>query len=219
MKNSLLIVLLFCSIAANAQFVTGQKLITGNINLSNNKISYSNGDEGENGYASGTISLLRFTTPTLLKGFGISYNYNDNHNTISDIFYQNSIGAFYAVTKLQPLVKKFYLTYGGNLNGSYRFGKSGSAVNYSKIKGFGVGVSGSLGLLYQLTPRLILSGELSNLLMLQYYHDNSDNYTVTPTGITPSGTEKSNSIGLSTGLKGFNLNGLNLGISYLIKNK
>lgn len=228
MKRMLLFIcLLFIISGTDAQFQAGQKLLGGQLSFGSNSGNISTYSpvppQPDQRYTSFglNLSLSRFTSPTVLNGVGISYAYIHSRYNIGTPFEQtntsNILGAFVNKTKLQPLATKFYLSFTGTGYGNYLSG-TGTAVPAnntpeSKNKTYTLGISGSMGLVYQLNQRFLVSCELSNLLNLAYSHGHSK-YT-SGTSITE---KYNNAIAFSTGLSGFSMNSLSFGVRYLFKN-
>lgn len=219
MKKIYLLAALLLGISiADAQLVTGSKLLGGafNLNFSNSENNTTNpGTDLRSSAASFQISLMKVRNPHLLHGFGLNFLYNHTKNLPSN-FTANSfgVGGFYAVTKLVPLATKFSLALTGTAGADYVSGKTfmNSATNYDRYNVYNVGLNGTLGLWYQLNQRLLFTADLSNLFGLYYSHNSTDNYAGSV--VTRSG---SNSIGLRTGLTGFSLNSVNVGVRYILK--
>lgn len=223
MKKLVLFVCLSLTILiSHAQFNPGQKVIGGQVLLNLNSASTSTpaGSStvvSQRGTSIGlNLSLSKFKTPTVLNGMGIFYGYTHNRNDISSSVEQkntnNSIGAFVNKTKLKPLAKNFYLSFTGAITGVYQFGdtKTVQLGNSSKRNAYAAIASGSMGVLYQVSQRFLVSGELSNLLSLGYNHS-----TETLSGTTSS-KSTSDAFNFSTGLNGFSLNNLSFGVRYLL---
>lgn len=162
-----------------------------------------------------SVSLSKFSSPTLFKGFGFTYSYNYSHNVNGfppneQISRSNGIGFFVSGTKLQPLAKKCYLGFTGTSGVDHGFGEIRfvSTGDKTKLKSYTVYVSGSLGLFYQLNQRFFISTNLINLLNMNFF--------VNRIG---SGTTENNtsSFNFSSGLSGFSLNNLGITARYLLK--
>lgn len=88
-------------------------------------------------------------------------------------------------------------------------------VNQVKTKQTSItpSISLSLGLLYQLNNRFLLSANILNLVNSSYNFNDTKTY---PSGNTTY-TSKGNAFNLNAGLKGFNLYGVSFGFKYLLK--
>ncbi len=223
MKNTCLLLLLLSIVTvSHAQFQTGKKVIGGQIGIATftNNYSTTPGSEQRVTQFSTSFSLSRFKSPTLLNGFGFSYNYSRAHNNIGSptddqVYNDHNITAFISSTKLTPLAKKFYLTLTGNAGAGYGFSKADhvpSTGNYSKGDGYNLYVSGDLGLLYQLNEHFLFTTALTNLLNLSYHHGSTSYYSGTTVNKI-----NNNSFGLSSGLRGFSINNISVGVRYLLK--
>jgi hypothetical protein len=222
MKTKLLLILIVIGTQQlHAQFETGKKLVSGQLGLgfSNDKVNSTTNTDRITSVANLQVSLSRFLSPTALKGFGFNYGYDYAHNNINNPGldqkgYAHLFGAFITRTKLHPLAKKFYLSFSGTLGAGYGFGK----IKYTNIPGstdtktMYTNIFGSLGVWYQLSPRFILSGELSNLFNLSYRYNSGDVH---------SGTNNykysQSSINFNTGLSGTALNNLSIGVRYILR--
>lgn len=219
MKNIYLLAALLLTVSiSNAQLVTGSKLLGGafNLNFANSENNVSNpGSDLRSSNVSLQLSLMTVRNPRLLNGFGLNFLYNHTKNIPSNYSADSyGIGGFYAVTKLVPLATKFSLALTGTAGADYLSGKTflNSATNYDRYKVYSVGLNGSLGLWYQLNQRLLFTTDLSNLFGLNYSHTSTESYAGSV--VTKSG---SNSIGLRTGLTGFSLNSVTVGVRYILK--
>jgi len=212
--------LVVCCAVGHTQFETGKKVIGGQfaVSINNNNLNSTPGVEQRFGSFSSSFSLSRFKSPTLLNGFGFSYGYNHSINNVGSPTeqsnYNHGIGVFVNSMRLQPLARKFYLSFTGKAGAAYNFGKSNyiSNTNYSKSNGYSVSISGEMGLLYQLNQRFLLTCNLTNLLNLSYHYGNNTIYA--GANIYKS---NSNGIHLSSGLSGFSLNSMAVGVRYILK--
>lgn len=223
MKNLLLFTTFLCSVFfANAQFTTGQKLISGHLGFgfSNTKITNNPGVSNKNTVFSFSPAFSRFKSPNVMTGIGLRYQYNGYHGMIGDPvneFRQNqhAFALFVNRTKLEPLAKKFYFTYTGEVNANYQVNHPNTRplnpVNWYDI--YGVSASGSIGLLYELNQRFLLSFELSNLVSISYHHTIEQGKTQTTTVFKNT----SDNFGFSANLSGFNLASVDVGVKYLLK--
>jgi len=206
--------------AANAQFSAGQKMIGGQVSLGYNNIDFNNPTVQKQNYTSINLSPVfsRFTSPTRITGFGLQYAYSQQKTGIGgpseQTYHSHLIGAFVSQTKLQPLAKNIYFTLTGSAGANYQFQKTRNTVSAITVDGNGLAVylRGGIGLLYQLNQRFLLSTQLNNLLSLEYGHGKS-----TTTNGNVSTTGNSNWVGFSTGLNGFSLNSVGIGVNYLLK--
>jgi hypothetical protein len=210
-----------CVIATRAQFEKGKKVLSGSIGFNQNQFNNLNTPQTDQGYTSlfTNFSLMKFTSPGSLQGFGLSYGYSGSHS--NDAFspqnsYSHSIGIYFASTRLQPLARKLSLAFTGTFGGNYGFGKStnttGTVSASNTSSSYGVSLTAGMGLWYQLNDRFIISGELSNLLSAKY------NYGM-ETAHIGSSTSKvhGSSINITTGLSGFTLNSFAFGVRYLLR--
>ncbi len=221
MKNKWLLILTLMSIGnASAQFETGKKVIGGQFGIafSNNKVNSNANTDQSSTSVNLNISLSRFITPTSLRGFGVNYGYDYTHSNINNPgldqkAYAHILGAFITRTKLQPLAKKIYLSFSGTAGAGYGFGKTkyASVTGSTDTKTIYANLFASLGVWYQLNQRFILSGELSNLLNLSYRYNAGDVH---------SGTNhykySTSTLNFNTGLSGFGVNGLTVGVRYIL---
>ena len=219
MKNLLLIFIgLSSSLITNAQFTTGQKLLGGQLSFSNSKsASVSTGSTTQKSTTGGlSFSLSRFKNPLLLTGVGIQYGYTgtnyDNGISLQDNKI-HQLGAFYEITKLQPLAKKLYLGFTGTAGGNYTIQNTSSSNNASsRMRGYNVYLNGGMGVWYALSQRFLLIGNINNLLAVTYAHGKTTSYNNPGTNIVTG-----NSFSISTGLNSFSLANIGFGVRYLLK--
>jgi hypothetical protein len=219
MKNIYLLAALLLSISiANAQLVTGSKLLGGGINLnfsSTDNDATNPGVDQRGTYGSIQLSLMRVRNPRLVSGFGLNFFYNHTKNLPGNNrsnFY--GTGAYYAITRLVPLATKFSLALTGTAGADFLFGRTYTniASNYDRNRTYNIGLNGNLGVWYQLHQRLLFTADLSNLLGLNYYHTGTDSFAGSI--VTKSET---NNIGLRSGLSGFSVGSITVGVRYILK--
>lgn len=219
MKNVYLLAAMLLTVSiSNAQLVTGSKLLGGGFNLnfanSNNTITNPGVDQ-RSSYVSLQISLMKVRNPRLLSGFGVTFFYNHVKNMPGNYKANGyGAGAFYAITKLVPLAEKFSLALTGSAGADYLFGRTYTniAANYDRYRSYNAGLNGNLGLWYQLNQRLVFTSDLSNLFGLNYSHSSTDSYAGSVVN-----TSEINSIGLRSGLSGFSLGAITVGLKYILK--
>jgi hypothetical protein len=209
MKNLLLLCICFCLVATTqAQFEKGQKVIAGQFSFyteSTQTNSPSWVSHASDVFAA--FSYSSFSSPTILKGFGINLVYGDNStNSLA-----NSVGVFYNYTKLEKLANRFFLTFNGTAAINYSQGN----FNPTKQTFLFSNVSLNLGLLYHLNNRFLLSASLVNLASLSYSFSETNTSMVGGTAVNT----KRKGFNFNSGLRGFNLNNVAFGFSYLLKKK
>ena len=223
MRNRLLLgCLLLCANICEAQFEKGQKLIGGQIGFSSGLDGFSavTSDRTYNTVVRFNASLSKFKSPVVVNGFGITYQYNYNHSNVDNPTqeqqsYQHSIGAFVSKTRLLPLARKLDIALTGTGGLTYTFGKltyassPGTEVN---VQGISPYLAGSLGIWYQLGKRLLLTCDFSNLVSINYTYNKSIVHS-------NNGDLKntSNRFNLNAGLNGSQLNGLAIGLRYILR--
>ena len=222
MKNYLPIIacLLFVQFV-NAQFSSGQKMIGGqlSVNFYSNDLTSSPGSEQRTGSVFTSFSLSRFKSPTYFSGFGINYGYNYTHSNIGlaateYIDRNNSLGIFVSGTKLKSLAGKFYLGFTGTSGMVYGFGRTTYSSNgdFRRVNNYNIYVTGGLGVFYKLDERFLLNASLFNLIGLSY------NYThYSPNNSSNLYESNASSFTISSGLSGFSLNNIGVGVRYLLK--
>jgi len=221
MKKTVCLLAAVCLVfAANAQFSAGQKMIGGQVSVGYSNTDFNTPTVQKQNYTAVSLSPVfsKFTSPTRITGFGLQYAYSQQKTGIGgpseQDYYSHLIGAFVSRTQLQPLAKKFYFTLTGSVGANYQFQKTRNTLPTTTVdtKGINVYLRGGIGLLYQLTPRFLLSTQLNNLVSLEFGHGKS---TTTNGNVSTTGTN--NQVGFSTGLNGFSLNSVGIGVSYLLK--
>lgn len=221
MKKLCLLLTLLCFVyATEAQFSTGQRMIGGQLSVGYSNTDFNTTPIQKQNNSSVSISPVfsRFSSPTRINGFGLQYSYAHQKTGIGSpseqTYNSHLIGAFVSQTHLQPLAKKLYFTLSGTAGAGYQFQKisSTSSPATTDIKGVNVYLRGGIGLLYQLNQRFVLSTQLNNLVSLEFGHGKTTNNNGT---VSTSNT--TNQVGFSTGLNGFSLNSIGIGVSYLLK--
>jgi len=224
MRNILLLILLFlCINNCEAQFQKGQKLIGGQIGFSSGLDGYSaiTSDRTYNTTVRLNLSLSKFASPVVANGMGITYQYNYNHSnvdnpTLEQQSYQHTLGLFVSRTRLLPLARKLDIAFTGTGGLNYTFGKltylSSSNGATIDVKGITPYIGGSLGVWYQLGRSLLLTCEFSNLVTLNYTYSQSVAHSV---GGDVKNT--SNRFNFSAGLSGAQLNGLAIGLRFILR--
>ncbi len=221
MKSYLFLLCLIAVSFANAQFSAGQKLISGQLNVSTDNYTSNNspGSDQKNSYGGISLSFSKFKSPLRLIGFGIQYSFSDtrfNSSSSSPLENKNNVaGIFIELTKLQPIAKKMYLSFSGMGVMNYGVRDTYYANNTrSQSKGYNLYINGGMGLWYQLTNRFILTGNVSNLLSVNYSTGNTASYTANNIGTADGSTS---SFTLSTGLSSFSLGNFGFGVKYVLK--
>lgn len=222
MKKSIFLLAALCFVfAANAQFSAGQKMIGGQLFMRYANVVPDNSSiQKQHNYAVGFSPVFyRFISQKKINGYGLNYNYvrqkTFNGTPGEIITYQNhSVGAFFSQTQLQPIAKNVYFTLTGTVGANYQIQKNKSNVSTvaNDAKGFNLFLRGGIGLWYQLNQRFILTTQLNNLVSVEYNYDKTTN---TNGSNTTSGT--THGFGFTTGLNGFSLNSLGIGVNYLLK--
>jgi len=217
-KVSLLIVFTCVVCSAFTQFGAGGKIIGGGLSFNAHTVSSSNPTPLPETRVAGvalSFSVSRFSTPLSLNGFGVAYGYTHQYNPASSTFNRHSIGAFFQRTKLQPIAARWYLSFTGNVLTQYQTENSDvTAFAATRSRGFQVGVSGALGIWYQASSRFVFSCDLNNLLQAYYSHQKVTQEQ--NTGVV-SYQATSNDFIVNTGLNGFSLSYLSIGVRYLLK--
>lgn len=221
MKKSFLFLTALCFVfAANAQFSAGQKMIGGQVSMGYSHVDRSTPpQQKQNSFSAGISPVFyRFISPNKVNGYGLNYFYSRQNTDIgipAELNYQNhSVGAFFSQTQLQAIAQKLYFTLSGTVGANYQTQKNNSNVSTvtNDAKGFNLFLRGGIGLWYQLNQRFILTTQLNNLVSAEYSYNKTTN---TNGSNTSAGT--TNGFGFTTGLNGFNLNSLGIGVNYLLK--
>ncbi|MEO8174909.1 MAG: hypothetical protein ABI581_17570 [Sediminibacterium sp.] len=226
MKNLLLLTVFACSVFfANAQFTTGQKMIGGNFGLNSgtSTLNTAPGIFQRQLNAHVALSFSKFKSPTLITGAGFNYLYQHIHTNANTTptnseshFNTHSFGFFVERIHLIPLANKFYFTYTGLAGANYEFAKSnatfGTINTPSNNNAYHIFASGAIGLLYHLNQRFLFTCNLNNLLYVSYSHveDKTTNGTVETKA-------SSNQVVFSTGFQNMSLDGLSIGVKYMLK--
>lgn len=199
--------------SSKAQFEKGQKMLGGQFSFYDQKTESSNSTpKNISSGVSASFAYSQFTNPRTFNSYGINFSYGDNgSNTIN-----KSAGIFYNYTKLEPLAKRFFFTYGGTAAISFsEYNNNYPGSGSSNLRRTTPNVSIGLGLMYQLSNRFVINASLLNLASLSYNIDNTESFPATNSPYTT----KSNTFYFNTGLNGFNLYNINFGLNYLLKKK
>lgn len=144
------ILLAFISLSLNAQFQKGNKFINGNLGLSTERQTDSNGDLSYK-YFSFNVGPTAgyFIQDNLALGVGAGYSYSKNEYVLSSSENtSNSGGMSFFARKYFPITENLALTVTGYVNGG--FSKFDNQTQESK--GFNVGASVSPSLVFLLNP-------------------------------------------------------------------
>lgn len=221
MKKSVCLLAAVCFVfSVHAQFSAGQKMIGGQVSMGYSNVNRSNPSiQKQNSFSAGFSPVLyRFKSQNKVNGYGLNYFYSRQNTDIgipAELNYQShSVGAFVSQTQLQPIGKKLYFTLSGTVGANYQIKKNNSnlsTVGYD-AKGFNLFLRGGIGLWYQLNQRFVLTTQLNNLVSAEYSYNK-----ITSTNGTNTSSSITNEVGFTTGLNGFSLNSLGIGVNYLLK--
>lgn len=222
MKKVLLSTALLCIAGmSQAQFTKGQTALGGQLSFSTvtSNLTYTPATptwvKSRATQFSVSPSVSFFSSPTAMSSFGVTYanNITKTDNPPSGSVQKNttnSAGLFFRLTKLNRLANRFYFTYGGGPTVSYSKSKDEFISSPESTSSMvNVGINGGIGLLYQLNNRLLLTTNLNNVLAASYYHAEYKAGSV--------GAGNANGFSFSTGLSGFSLNSLSIGMMLLLK--
>lgn len=206
---------------ADAQFTSGQKMIGGQLGIGYNtsETQGTPGVETRSFQFSLSPSFSKFVSPTAFNTVGISYDYMHQRSAINtngeSVYDSNAFGLYVGHTQLAPLGRKFYFSMTGTAGAGFSTQRTRAVFSSNKTDGDGynVYVRGGIGLLYQLNQRFLLSTQLNNLISLSYQHMKNTSYN----GNNPPVIGRNNNIAFSTGLNGFSLNNIQVGVNYLLK--
>lgn len=178
-----------------------------NLNMNkSNSIIYDNSSSGAQ------VSYSIFRNQMSFYSIGLHYNYYSNTSDNHSFGY----GINYGYTQLQSLAQKFYLGVSGsgsiNQNQSKNYTVNG--ILNSKTHGWNIEALGNVGIYYQLNNRFLLSTNLINLITIRYAHDQTSSLDANNNLIK---TGEGNSWTINTGLTGFSVTNLGIGVKYLLK--
>lgn len=219
MKKLFALIVAGCFVyTAEAQFSAGQKMIGGQLGIGYTSTE-TPGVESRSFLFSLSPSFSKFVSPTAFNTVGIMYDYIHQRSGINTndatLFDSNTFGLYIGHTKLAPLGSKFYFSMTGTAGAGFSTQRTRSVFSSNKTDGDGYNVylRGGIGLLYQLNQRFLLSTQLNNLVSLSYQHTKNTSYN----GNNPPFVGRNNSLAFSTGLNGFSLNNVQVGVNYLLK--
>ncbi len=213
-----LVSILLLSFIGHTQFQKGQKVLGGNGGFSTGRSDVNLNDQNVSKSTNLSINptFSKFTKSNQLVGFGVSYGYMYQKYISNNLqSYQknrsNSFGASVFTQKFFPIAQKFFFTTQLKASADYIFGKDNYSTQTYTVtnKGFGVAVSVTPGLTYQLTNRWLIDGYLNNLFLAGYSY-NKSNY--------PFDKRVTKNFNLSSSLTNVTNGNLALGFRYLLKN-
>lgn len=209
--------IIFIAMSANAQISKNSILLGGDIGVGTGKNSTSNNFEQKTNYGSISLSLGKAIKENVVVGFNAGYNGSKqtnstftNEDTASTRGNGYNLGVFYRQYK--TIVKDLYFFGQANAIYSYNTSKREYKVypgnNSKTIQNTGA-VSITPGLAYKIFKKTYLELSLTNLVSLQYSHENvtaNNNYS-----------SKSNSFSLSTAFSNNNtLGSVGLGFRFIL---
>ena len=223
MRLFLFFIFIFSVTISYAQFgVKGQKVLGGAVSFNTGQSMTSNnpGIKPTSNSLFASISLGKFTkhnTQNIISfSYGHGYVKNPSQNNISRNF-TNSVFLSYGITKYTRLAQKMFFGINGSVYGGYNNVKNYNTAlpDVGKSDGLSLGIYVVPTFTYQLTNRLIISfGGSKDFLNLNY--NNSKVKTYIPN--QPTIISKTQNFNLNAGF-GSSLSDLNVGFSYLLKNK
>jgi hypothetical protein len=223
MRKMMMLFVLFVlgSVAASAQFTKGQKVIGGSMALAGSNANYVPGSEYKSQQLAWSFnpSFGWFSKTNRLCGISLLYDHYKQDYTNSNSTYLLSssaigIGAF--SQRFYSLAGNLYFTVNNSASASYVFGKarevSLGTERTSDNSGYRINLGIAPGISYQLSPRFLIDGYLSNLVNVSYTHLDYEGT------ITSSEGSKSDNFSLSTSLGSNALSNLGVGFRWLLKN-
>ncbi len=212
MKHLYLAICCLCvGLISQAQFNKGQRMIGGQLNFTANN-AQSNATLIDNTSFGLDLSFSKFIKPTSFYTVGVNFSNTSTPKT----FQNNSYGIQFQYTILQHLIKKFYLGYTGSfnsyINNSNYYNGIGTLV--SKTNGWNIQANGNVGLYFQLNNRFLLYTNLINFVTVRYSNQSDQNLDANNNFIK---SNANSSYSFNTGLTGFSLNNLGIGVKYLLK--
>ncbi len=202
------------------QFVTGQKVLGGNISFNNAKI-VDNGNSVSTSWQTNfsfNPTFAKFSKANTLCGFGLNYGYyrqklkNTSGNDYSTSTNQ-ILGASVFSQRFFALSQKLFFTINTAAAASYAFGENRNTANTTylgKTSGYAININLAPGLSYRLTNRWLFDASLSNLANIGYSH-NVVKMTNTPQ------KNINNSFSIASSLSNTNLGNIGLGFRYLLQ--
>jgi hypothetical protein len=214
-KYVLFFALAFASVTVNAQFNTGQKMISGrlSVNSSTTTIPSSSGKQ-QNWGVGISPSYAWFRSAKSFDEVGIGYAYGHSKDEASSSVFStinsHAVNLYFQRTNLETIARKLYFTYDYGVSAGFGTQKTTnfSPSSYSRQNSYGASIAGGIGIMYQLTPRFLFDAGLNNLFSASFSHSQISNSGTT--------TSKNNSFSLNTGLSGFTVGSLGFGVRYLL---
>lgn len=213
-KYLLFFALPFLGVTANAQFNTGQKMISGRLSVNSSTTTIPSGGKQQNWGVGISPSYAWFRSAKSFDEVGIGYAYghskDESPSSVLTTSNSHAVNLFFQRTNLETIARKLYFTYDYGVSAGFGTQKTTnfSPSSYSKQSSYGANIYGGIGILYQLTPRFLFDAGLSNLFSASFTHSQISNGGTT--------TSKNNSFSLNTGLSGFTVGSLGFGVRYLL---
>lgn len=219
-KNLFLLALvLLTSVAANAQFDKGQKVLAGSIGFYGYTNDYLSQSSSSNTFNI-SPSFGWFLKPNLLQGLSLGYSYSEGKSSIGiGNTHNNQIKLGFFCEKFFPISQNFFFSTQALVSGGYSFGSSGITDTnpgaYSKKHGYLAIASLSPKISYRINQRWLLAVAFDNFIQAAY----SQSTEKTGSMVSPETKLTLKSFNLSTGFSSTSLSNLNVGFVWLLKRK
>jgi hypothetical protein len=217
-KNYILLSVFFIATIGNAQFKSGEKLLSGNFNIASNINGYLSNIQSTD-YTSmsiGTnISIARVKSENKIEGIKFVYSYNSQKNN-DQLFNSNSNG--YSINYFIQNIKELkngcflFLEYGTGLSYGQSKSNQQNPPNTNVIATYkGIGVGGNayanIGAGYRINKRLVCDITYGNIAYLGYNHSEQSTNN--------NNKSKQNSWQISSSLSQISLGGLGFGLRWI----
>lgn len=219
-KIPLLIIGSVLTTASFAQFQKNDRLLSGQFFFNNGSEKNINTNAKISGLSTGiNLSASKFSSATRYNSIQLSYTYTtnkqDNGSGNISKFSNNQIGLSLGRTMLSPLASRFYLSI--PITGGFSIGQGknrNNSILSASSNSFSVGVSASLGLLYQTQKRWVFMANIISLGQLSYNNSRIKSYNTSGQIVNQSRT---NAVSFTGGFAGTPFNNLSIGVGYLLR--
>ena len=215
---SLIAMALFTLSSVSAQFVSGDKYLTGTIGFNSSKITSDPNAEVKSSGFEFSPAFIRFRSDNKAIGFRLLSGYS-HAETSSGTNHEDSkhynIGAGIFAQRYFSLGNRFYflvepgisLAYGSTKNTQSAFAVT---TTENKIYGARVYITPAIG--YKLTNRLIMNLNFTNMLALSYTHQKSETKVANTTSAS-----RSNAYAFQSSLNNTSVGNLGITFGYRLK--
>jgi hypothetical protein len=203
-KKLLFSCLVFSAITANAQFSSGQRILSGNFTFGTNNQAYSTNSKTNGFNVSMSPSFGKFKDARTINSYGFLVGFNNNKNTSGNIENKtnsNNFGINYTHTKLYPIVDNVYFTlgFGGGLYYNYFKNSNNTNTETSTQNEVAISLGFSPGFMLPISKKVLLQTGFNNLGAFYFSHKKNTNVDALNTTTNTNNTNVYFNAGSTTG--------------------